>query len=183
MLGPDFERPAAPVANNWVEAKDAGVDSQRQEYRAWWTAFNDPVLTRLINLAYQQNLTLLTAGERVLESRAQLGIAIGEFYPQQQSVSASVSYTGLPISLPYNLSSNTYWSDIFSAQAAWEIDVWGKLRRGIESADDAFLASVADYDDVLVTLTGDVASYYVSSARPKSRSKSRRITSYDSAKR
>ena len=48
------------------------------------------------------------------------------------------------------------------AQAAWEIDVWGKLRRGIESANDAFLASVADYDDVLVTLTGDVASYYVS---------------------
>ena len=89
--GTGFERPAAPVANNWVEAKDAGVDSQRQEYRAWWTAFNDPVLTRLINLSYQQNLTLLTAGERVLQSRAQLGIAIGEFYPQQQSVSASVS--------------------------------------------------------------------------------------------
>jgi len=162
MLGPDFKRPPAPVANNWVEVKDAGVDSQHQEYRAWWTVFNDPVLTRLINLAYQQNLTLLTAGERVLESRAQLGIAIGEFFPQQQTTSAALSYNGLPISLPYNLSSNTYWSDIFSAQATWEIDVWGKLRRGIESADDAFLASVADYDDVLVTMTGDVASYYVS---------------------
>ncbi len=63
------------------------------------------------------------------------------------------------------------------AQAAWEIDVWGKLRRGIESANDAFLASVADYDNVLVTMTGDVASYYVSLRTPKNRSRSRRITS------
>ena len=161
MLGPDFSRPPAPVANHWVEVGDAAVDARRQDYRAWWTAFNDPVLTRLIALAYQQNLTLRTAGVRVLESRAQLGVAIGEFYPQQQALSSSVSYNHLPISLPYNLSADTYWSDIFSAQAAWEVDVWGKLRRGIESADDAFLASVADYDDVLVSLTGDVAGNYV----------------------
>jgi outer membrane protein TolC len=46
--------------------------------------FNDPVLLRLIELAYEQNLTLRTAGVRVLEARAQLGIAIGEIYPQQQ---------------------------------------------------------------------------------------------------
>ncbi|MGH7924168.1 MAG: TolC family protein, partial [Candidatus Binatus sp.] len=55
----------------------------------------------------------------------------------------------------------TYWSDGFGAQAEWEIDVWGKLRRGVESADDAYLASVASYDDVLVSLTGDVAATYV----------------------
>jgi NodT family efflux transporter outer membrane factor (OMF) lipoprotein len=161
MLGPDFSRPPAPVAGKWIEAGDSAVDSRRQDYRDWWTAFNDPVLTRLIALAYQQNLTLRTAGVRVLEYRAQLGVAIGEFYPQQQAVSSSVSYNRLPISLPYSLSHNTYWSDIFSAQAAWELDVWGKLRRGIESADDAFLATVADYDDVLVSLTGDVATTYV----------------------
>jgi NodT family efflux transporter outer membrane factor (OMF) lipoprotein len=103
----------------------------------------------------------MTAGVRVLEARAQLGVAIGEFFPQQQLVSASVSYNGLPISVPYHLINNTYWSDSFGAQAGWELDVWGKLRRGIETADDSFLASVADYDDVLVTLTADVASDYV----------------------
>jgi NodT family efflux transporter outer membrane factor (OMF) lipoprotein len=56
---------------------------------------------------------------------------------------------------------NTFWEANFEAQASWEIDLWGKLRRGIESADDAYLAAVANYDDVLVTLTGDVASTYV----------------------
>ena len=161
MLGPNYHRPPTPLAAQWRETSDPAVDSKRQEYRDWWSVFNDPVLVRLINVAYQQNLTLMTAGVRVLEARAELGVAIGEFYPQQQLVSASVSYNGLPISEPFNFINNTYWSDSFGAQAGWELDVWGKLRRGIETADDSFLASVADYDDVLVTLTGDVASDYV----------------------
>jgi outer membrane protein TolC len=160
MLGPDFKRPPAPVASNWVESGDPALDS-RPEYPDWWKVFNDPVLTRLVESAYQQNLTLRSAGVRVLEARAQLGVAIGELYPQQQTVGASLSYNRLPISLPYNLSSNTYWSDTFAAQAGWELDIWGKLRRAVESADDAFLASIADYDDVLVSLTADVASSYV----------------------
>jgi NodT family efflux transporter outer membrane factor (OMF) lipoprotein len=162
MIGPDFKRPPAPVASQWSEVGNSeAVDVKREDYRNWWTVFHDPVLTRLVGLAYEQNLTLRAAGARVLEARAQLGVAIGELYPQQQTVGAAVSYNRLPISLPYNLTNNTYWSDIFSAQAAWEIDVWGKLRRAIQSADDAFLASVADYDNVLVSITGDVASNYV----------------------
>jgi len=161
MIGPDYKPPPAPVAKVWMEGGKASVDTGRQEYRDWWSVFNDPVLSQLIDLAYRQNLSLMIAGVRVLEARAQLGVAIGEFFPQQQLVSASVSYNGLPISVPYHLINNTYWSDSFGAQAGWELDVWGKLRRGIETADDSFLASVADYDDVLVTLTADVASDYV----------------------
>jgi NodT family efflux transporter outer membrane factor (OMF) lipoprotein len=160
MLGPDFKPPPAPVASTWIESSNPALRAKR-EYPNWWAVFHDPVLTRLVNRAYQQNLGLRTAGVRVLEARAQLGVAIGELYPQQQGTGASLSYNRLPISLPYNLSNNTYWSDIFSAQSAWELDMWGKLRRAVESADDAFLASVADYDDVLVSLTGDVASDYV----------------------
>jgi len=137
------------------------MDSSAAEHRDWWTVFNDPVLSDLIQLAYQQNLTLQTAGVRVLEARARLGIAIGEFYPQKQLVGASLTHNQIPISLPQNIITNTYWSDQFGAQAAWELDFWGKLRRAIESADRAFLASVASYDDVLVTLVADVASAYV----------------------
>ena len=161
MIGPDYKPPPTPVAKVWMEGGKASVDTGRQQYRDWWSVFDDPVLSQLIDIAYRQNLSLMTAGVRVLEARAQLGVAIGEFYPQQQLVSASVSYNGLPISEPFNFINNTHWSDSFGAQAGWELDVWGKLRRGIETADDSFLASVADYDDVLVTLTADVASDYV----------------------
>ena len=50
---------------------------------------------------------------------------------------------------------------LLGVQAAWELDFWGKFRRGVESADSAYLASIATYDDVLVTLLGDVASTYI----------------------
>jgi outer membrane protein TolC len=106
-----------------------------------------------------QTLQLLDSSRSLrLEARAQLGIAIGEFYPQQQLASAAVTYNRLPISFPFNIVSNTYWQAEFGAQAGWEIDIWGKLRRAIESADAAFLASIANYADVQVTLIGDVAS-------------------------
>ena len=161
LLGPDFQTPPASVADTWLEQGNKAVDSTAAEHRDWWTVFNDPRLTRLIQLAYQQNLTLQTAGARVLEARARLGIAIGEFYPQQQQLGASLTYNRIPVSLPYNVIANTYWADQLGAQVAWELDIWGKLRRAIESADGSFLASVANYDDVLVTLVGDVATAYV----------------------
>jgi NodT family efflux transporter outer membrane factor (OMF) lipoprotein len=161
MLGPDFKTPATTVGDKWLEQGNKAVNSTASEHRDWWTVFNDPRLTRLIQLAYQQNLTLRTAGVRVLEARARLGVAIGEFYPQQQQLGASLTYNRIPISLPYNFITNTYWADQFGVQAAWELDIWGKLRRAIESADGGFLASVASYDDVLVTLVGDVATAYV----------------------
>jgi NodT family efflux transporter outer membrane factor (OMF) lipoprotein len=161
LIGPDFKRPSATIAPKWSAADDIHVNQSYPEYRDWWAVFNDADLTRLVLLAYQNNLSLRTAGVRVLEARAQLGIAIGEFYPQQQVASASLTYNRIPGSLPYRLNQNTYWADAFGAQAAWEIDLWGKLRRAIESADDAFLASVATYDDALVSLVADVATAYV----------------------
>ena len=161
LLGPNFKSPPVGIADKWMEEGNKSMDSSAAEHRDWWTVFNDPVLSDFIQLAYQRNLTLQSAGVRVLEARARLGLAIGEFYPQKQLVGASLTHNQIPISLPQNVITNTYWSDQFGAQAAWELDFWGKLRRAIESADRAFLASVASYDDVLVTLVADVASAYV----------------------
>jgi NodT family efflux transporter outer membrane factor (OMF) lipoprotein len=161
MIGPDFKLPRVKVNPQWMESGEPSVLASPPRYRDWWDTFSDPALTRLIQTAYAQNLTLRAAGVRVLEARAQLGIAVGDFYPQQQQITSSINYNRIPASIPYNLINNRYWADSVGAQAAWELDLWGKFRRGIESADDAFLASVAQYDDLLVTLTADVASNYV----------------------
>ena len=85
-VGPDFATPNASVAANWLESRDASVHSDRKDDQNWWTVYHDPTLDRLIDLAYQQNLTLMAAGTRVLEARAKLGVAIGEFYPQTQQI-------------------------------------------------------------------------------------------------
>jgi len=161
MIGPDFKPPPARVGTNWIDSPASDIRTDTAEYRDWWAAFNDPVLDRLIDIAYRNNLTLRAAGVHVLAARAQLGVAIGEFYPQQQQIGGSLAYNGLPISTPYTFVNNTYWQDLLNAQASWEIDLWGKLRRAIESADDAYLASVADFDSALVTVVSEVARDYV----------------------
>src|SRR5271168_2117662 len=164
LVGPDFSSPSAPVADRWLEANNPSVDIRNQEYRDWWKVFHDPVLNRLIEIAYNQNLTLVDAGTRVLEARAQLGVAIGEFYPQVQQGNGSVTYirpshsdtTQFPVNVVRN-----FWRDSLGLTVNWELDFWGKFRRAIESADASYLASVANYDYVLVTLLGNVATTYI----------------------
>jgi NodT family efflux transporter outer membrane factor (OMF) lipoprotein len=163
-VGPDFVPPSAPVAPTWLEWRNKSLKTGDYEYRDWWRVFHDPVLDRLVAIAYEQNLTLLSAGTKVLQARAALGIAIGELYPQQQQGVGSVTYNLLsranPTVIPAPAAAN-FWLASLGAQAAWQLDLWGKFRRGVESGDANYLASIASYDDVLVTLLGNVAQIYV----------------------
>jgi len=173
-LGPDFVKPKTAVSPNWLDADDPHVNTGPAQYRDWWKAFNDPVLDRLIDRAYRDNLSLRIAGVRVLEARAQLGIAVGRLYPQVQQASGSLQDNRLseryPLgallespAVPATLSSSlfSYWQDQIGLNASWEIDFWGKFRRSIESADAGLAATVADYDSALVSLTADVTNSYI----------------------
>ncbi len=167
MIGPDFETPASDKAKGWMEQGDHRLSQRSDEHREWWRLFNDPILDRLVRMAYEQNLPLKTAGLRVLEAQAQLGIAIGEFYPQKQHLSGLVEKFHLPMSgLSERLPSGdgmvkTLWYDRIGPTVSWELDLWGKFRRAIESADAELLAAIAGYDNALVTLTADVANTYI----------------------
>jgi NodT family efflux transporter outer membrane factor (OMF) lipoprotein len=152
-VGPNYCPPTALVAKQWIDAADVRVRSQSDDLSRWWMVFNDPVLNNLIACAYRQNLTLREAGYRVLESRYQLAIAKGEIFPQLQTASGSYRRSG----------ASQFFSDNwnFGFSLAWELDFWGRFRRAIAAADDQLGASVADYDDVLVTLLSDIATNYV----------------------
>jgi outer membrane protein TolC len=76
-VGPDFEKPEVPVADTWLDADNEKIDTSEAAYQDWWEVFEDPALSELINTAYRQNLSLQLAGLRVMEARAQLGIANG----------------------------------------------------------------------------------------------------------
>ncbi len=165
MVGPDFKRPKVAVSANWLETGDQRVSTESATYRNWWTAFNDAALNRLIERAYQENLSLRQAGVRVLQARAQLGIAIGDIFPQTQQAVGSVQYfrtseAGV-IGGTTPAGSLKYWQSEIGVQASWELDFWGRIRRGIESAEASLLSSLADYDNTLVTLTADVANNYI----------------------
>jgi NodT family efflux transporter outer membrane factor (OMF) lipoprotein len=169
MVGPDYKRPSVEVNQNWLDTKDPRLESQYQDYRTWWKAFNDPTLDRLIETAYRENLNLRVAGVRVLAARAQLGIVTGQLYPQTQQATGSYTKQRISAGTPFVGSSNVGSSfgglSLAESQigltASWEIDFWGKFRRAIESADTGLMASIANYDSTLVSLTANVANFYI----------------------
>jgi NodT family efflux transporter outer membrane factor (OMF) lipoprotein len=163
-VGPNYGRPPAPVAEVWIDTDNPRVQSQATDYSYWWTVFNDPVLNHLVYTAYEQNLPLKIAGLRILEARAQRAIAAGSLFPQKQQMTGAYAHS--------KFSDNSYpfggfpgnrefdsWSVGFDA--AWELDIWGRIRRGIESADANLNAQIENYDDVLVILQAEVAAAYI----------------------
>lgn len=156
-VGPNFVKPEIDGAQKWSETATAELPTSKPELKKWWQVFNDPVLNTLVERARKNNNTAEIAGLRVLEARAQLGIATGTFYPQSQIASGDATYISTPDNTGFGSSD---WSYNLGISVAWEIDFWGKFRRGIESADAAFLASVAAYDQALVLLGSTVVDTY-----------------------
>jgi NodT family efflux transporter outer membrane factor (OMF) lipoprotein len=162
MVGPDFVKPEAPVETEWMEARDPQIKTEPSDYKEWWAVFNDPVLNSLVETAYQQNLPLQISGIRILQARAQLGALIGNAYPQQQQGRGGAQYNRLSENSPNSLNSDdSFWQYDAGFDVAWELDIWGKFRRAIESGVANLEASIADYDDVLISLTAEVARIYV----------------------
>jgi len=161
-LGPDFEKPEAATEASW-SVKDDALSAEPHVQVEWWKAFNDPVLDKLIQTAYQQNLPLQVAGLRILEARAQLGIAVGNRYPQVQQLKGSANRFELSEKSPnFSVFTDDSYSDHqIGFDAAWELDFWGRFRRSIEAAEASLSATEADYDNTLVILTAEVARVYV----------------------
>ena len=131
-VGPEFSHPPAKVSSNWQDAGDPRVKTGWAEYKNWWQVFNDPILDRLINRAYRENLTLRIAGVRVLEARAQLGMAVGELYPQTQQASGSLQYNRISERAPTSalFSTFTYSQDQVGLNASWETRLLGEIQAG-----------------------------------------------------
>ena len=156
-VGPNYCKPSAQIAPDWIDAADRRVLHDPVDHAAWWATLNDPVLNQLVAEAYRQNLTVREAGARITEARALRRFAVGGMFPQQQDVSARYSH---------NLSTGTGFDRHFSVwngqfNLSWEADFWGRFRRAVEAADADLDASIFDYGDVVVTLIADVAATYV----------------------
>jgi NodT family efflux transporter outer membrane factor (OMF) lipoprotein len=171
-VGPNYKRPAAPVADEWIDSRSSRISSQSGDYRAWWTVFNDPVLNRLVETAYSQNITLREAGFRVAEAQAQRGVVAGNLFPQLQEVISDYTRTrrsqetalfpSLPPGSPFaNLAAPQFSNWRVGGSLAWELDFWGRYRRAIEAADARLDSSVEEFDDAIVVLIGEVATTYV----------------------
>lgn len=163
-VGPDF-RPLSPPP---IEAQYANLSGQTSddpaELAAWWSVFRDPVLDDLMHAAVCENFDLQEARHRVEEARALVRFAGGNRAPR---IDGTSGYTRRQVSSNANqfVASNNALRpiDLFSAgfDSSWELDLWGKLRRGAEAAGARLEANRFDYCAVQVTLLGDVAATYI----------------------
>src|SRR5437016_2027983 len=138
-VGPNYCRPPAPVAENWIDAADVRVRKDSDDLSQWWTVFNEPVLNALVRDAYLQNLTLRQAGFRVLQARAQLAINVGNWFPQTQQATGDYRRYKESTEVPnrQNIRAPYYTQWTFGFNLAWELDFWGRFRHAIESASDS----------------------------------------------
>jgi NodT family efflux transporter outer membrane factor (OMF) lipoprotein len=161
-VGPDFKTPVAPAPTSWTISGDPRLATQAATDTLWWKSFGDATLDRLVDLACKQNLPLQVSGLRIVEARAQLGYATGKQFPQVQELYASGTAARPSQNTPLSAILPPHYVDYRAGfDAAWELDFWGKYRRGVETEAAALGASIADYYAALVSLTAEVAHTYV----------------------
>jgi len=157
-LGPNYSRPTVDVPPDWRWKKAEPRDTVQKG--PWWEIFNDKELNRLEAAALAGNQDLKAAIARVDQARSHARVARSEFFPD---VSLDPSYERYRTSgsqnpgLPTSVTAATYSVPF---DLSYEIDIWGKVRRGFESARYQLLASSSEYQNILFTLQADVAINY-----------------------
>ncbi|MGH8785220.1 MAG: efflux transporter outer membrane subunit [Cupriavidus necator] len=168
-VGPDYRQPDTPVPERYLG--QSGVEqrhaSSAAELVTWWEGFGDPLLTRLVSLALDQNLDLAQASARVTQARAGLGVANAALLPSG-SASAQVARNYQSIETPlgklldatpgFDRYGNSYEANL---GAAWELDVFGGLRRGREAALAEYQASTAGATATRLAVAAQTADLYI----------------------
>lgn len=158
-VGPDYQAPAPEMPDAWNEAVRAEFATGAPPLSAWWKVFGDASLNELIDQATEGNLDLKSAAARVEEARAQLGFARGERLPTAEAIGDAQTTQASEETVPAGLDRE---GSLYQAGAVvnWELDVWGRIARSIESAEAGYESTVETWRDVLVLLHADVASTY-----------------------
>ena len=159
-VGPDYQQPEVELPPGWLDVERRGLDTSPAELAGWWRVLNDPILDELIDRAVANNNNLRIAGLRVIEAQARLGIAVGNQYPQVQVATGDVTAVGTSENVAGSTTDTDTVQVNLGASASWEIDFWGRFRRGIEAADSQLLASIASYEDLMVLVVAQVADTY-----------------------
>jgi len=149
-LGPDFMGvKTAYMPAKWKHKQERSDATIAQ----WWKTFNDPTLNTLVDKAYAQNLDIESAGLRILQARAALGISEGLSFPQRQTLSGNAAAV--------RSNGNNFEAAGLNFDIGWEMDIWGKYARGVESSEANLYATLASYNDIMVSVIAEVARNYI----------------------
>jgi multidrug efflux system outer membrane protein len=156
MVGPKYHRPVVPTPNTFRDlAQNPQIRAQIASYADlhWWEVFKDPKLQELIRTALKQNYDLQLATERINAARAQLAVTRSSLFPQ---VGANANFNGGK----ENTFQSKYNFLTLVGDAAFQLDLFGRLRRATEASRAELLATDAARQTVILTLVSDVANDY-----------------------
>ncbi|MRR37343.1 hypothetical protein EG829_22350, partial [bacterium] len=160
-VGPDYVKPRTPLPQAWNTALDKSLKAEPVDEHGlafWWKALDDPVMNGLIERATEGNLDRKRALSRLQQARAQRTVVSAGLFP---SLNAGGSVTKSHSSGQDSGSSNASTSYRAGLDAAWEIDIFGGQRRSMEAADADIETAREDLNDVLVSLSAEVALNYI----------------------
>ena len=187
-VGPDFSPPKAESATSWLDSMfkkpkpPKSVPVAEPVDPNWWTLFNDPILTALEKRVAAGNLDIQAAAFRLAETRAQLGVAQAAQLPTshinssytRQKASSNGQFVLAPDALGANGASGSTAGGLSGARrlnpfdvfqvgfdASWEIDLWGGVRRSVESATALVEASNEARRTLLLSTVAEVARDYI----------------------
>ena len=165
-VGPEYQTPIAPVAPSWNQLNSPNVIAAANavDQVHWWSVFGDPEIEQLVHHANANYLPLRAAILRVDEQLFRRKIAVGNLAPQQQEAFAEYqrrqfSENGNQIGI--NGLGNSFSLYDVGFNVNWEIDIWGRLKRLVESSDAQLQVSIEDEHDIRLCLTADVIATYI----------------------
>jgi outer membrane protein, multidrug efflux system len=154
VVGVNYVAPTPVLPEKWQNSLENQQAINPKTLASWWTTFNDPLLSQLIERSIQGNFDLKKALARINEARAQRGIAQTDYFPKiNSSGSTGESYSGS------SDQRNGRYS--LGLDATWEIDIFGRISRSVESSQAAMEATEASYQNVMVSLVAEVGLNYV----------------------
>ncbi|MGC1061814.1 efflux transporter outer membrane subunit [Pantoea agglomerans] len=166
-VGPDYHRPDVPLPDRYQSAMQQRSATRPANFAVWWEGFNDPLLSRLVSDALARNLDIAQASARMAQARAGLGAATAALLPSGNvSGQASRAYQSVETPLgqvlsstpDYNRYGNAYETNL---NAGWEIDLFGGLRRGRQSALADYQASEAGVAATRLAVAAQTADIYI----------------------
>lgn len=167
-VGPDYERPDVNAPEQFRSA--ASAETPAKDFKAttlttdaWWEGFKDPVLNDLVEVGLQNNRDLQSTIARVRKARGQLITTRGKFFPQVEYYGAGErgKFMGLDQTVVTNTPGSLTTIGTMALPAAWQLDVFGGLRRQYEAANANEAAAIATRQAIALSVAGEVVNIYV----------------------
>lgn len=182
LMGPNYQRPATPSAPTWDTMLNGETNSMirldptKEPATDWWRLFGNDELDQLIDQALQHNHDVKRAAFRVMEARAIMVGSRAGLFPQLTGVGSAAAIqvskntlrglglatTTTPGTTPQSFASPGKRYTLYNTalDLSWELDLWGRIRRGLEAATADAEALDHDWRGVILTMLADLGAAY-----------------------